>query len=104
MALVSHQLTLNNIVIESRESDNFVNATQMCKAGRKQFNDWFRMESTKEFLTELENSLKVERRYHVSGESNEIQSSSTDKEVQIKVIDVKRVVNIKVLGFILRLQ
>lgn len=45
---MSNQLILNNIVIDSRECDNFINATQMCKAGEKQFNDWYRLDHTKE--------------------------------------------------------
>jgi hypothetical protein len=42
-------LELNGIVIESRE-DGFVNATQMCKAGKKEFNEWNRLSSTKELI------------------------------------------------------
>jgi len=50
-------LVLNNITIESRESDLFVNATQLCKAGGKQFNNWFKLDSTKALIGELENRL-----------------------------------------------
>jgi predicted nucleic acid-binding Zn-ribbon protein len=50
-------LVLNNIVIESRKSDNFVNATQLCKAGGKKFSHWINLDSTKELIKELEKSL-----------------------------------------------
>jgi len=45
-------LTLNNIVITSRNEDNFINATQLCQAGGKQFNDWFRLNNTKQLINE----------------------------------------------------
>ncbi len=50
-------LTLNNIVIESRESDHFINATQLCKAGGKKFNDWFKLDSTNALISELKLDL-----------------------------------------------
>jgi hypothetical protein len=53
MFLYNMSLALNNIVIESRKSDNFINATQLCKAGGKKFNDWYRLDSTKELKEEL---------------------------------------------------
>ena len=56
MSLVN--IKLNNIVIEARKDDNFINATQLCKAGGKTFKDWHRLNSTKELITELENNLK----------------------------------------------
>jgi hypothetical protein len=49
-------LTLNNVIIESRE-DGFINATQLCKAGGKVFKDWYRLNSTKELIEELEETL-----------------------------------------------
>jgi predicted Zn-dependent protease len=50
-------LTLNNVVIESREGDNYVNATQLCKAGGKSFGLWYRLDSTKDLIRELERNL-----------------------------------------------
>ncbi len=52
-------LRLNGVVIESRSSDKFINATQMCKAGKKQFRDWYRLDSTKELIKMLEQTLIV---------------------------------------------
>ena len=46
-------LTFNGIVIESRTEDNYINATQMCKAGGKQFNDWCRLGVTRALIQAL---------------------------------------------------
>jgi hypothetical protein len=51
-------LTLNDIEIIARKSDGFINATQMCKAGDKQFNVWFRSDKTKELITTLESEFE----------------------------------------------
>jgi len=53
-----NDLIINNQVIVCREIDNYINATQLCKAGGKKFNDWFRLDSTKELILELEKSNK----------------------------------------------
>jgi hypothetical protein len=45
-------LTLNNIIITSRSEDNFINATQLCQAGYKKFNDWYRLDNTKNLINE----------------------------------------------------
>ncbi len=50
-------LTLNNIIIESRVVDKFINATQLCQAGGKKFNNWYQLTSTKELIRELEKNL-----------------------------------------------
>ena len=50
-------LILNNIVILSRSSDNYINATQICKAGKKLFKDWYRLETTKILIDKLSNKL-----------------------------------------------
>lgn len=52
-------LTYNNMVIESRSSDNFINATQLCKAGGKHFKHWYALDSTKELINMLDGNLKV---------------------------------------------
>ena len=45
-------LVLNDIVIIARPEDNFVNATELCRAGNKQFNDWYSSDKTKELIKE----------------------------------------------------
>ena len=46
-------LILNNDVIECRQSDGYINATQLCKAGGKLFAHWYRLDSTKQLIFEL---------------------------------------------------
>jgi hypothetical protein len=56
---IINKLTLNNIIIESRNTDNYINATQLCQAGNKKFNNWFRMDSTKLLIKELEKEIET---------------------------------------------
>jgi hypothetical protein len=51
-------LTFNGVVIVSR-SDGRVNATQLCKAGDKQLNDWLRLETTKQLIKVLESKTGI---------------------------------------------
>ncbi len=50
-------LILNNQIIVCRETDNYINATQLCKAGKKKFNDWYRLDATKEIIKQLEENI-----------------------------------------------
>ena len=54
------EISLNGITILSRPSDGFINATAMCKAGNKKFNDWLRSESSKELIKALEEGETAE--------------------------------------------
>ena len=47
-------------VIPFRKKDGYVNATQLCKAGGKRIDNWVRLESTKDLINELYNSLGSE--------------------------------------------
>jgi hypothetical protein len=47
-----HKLTLNDVIIVSRTEDNYINATQLCQAGGKQFKHWYSLESTKHLINE----------------------------------------------------
>jgi hypothetical protein len=50
---------MNGEVISLRGKDGYVNATAMCKAVGKQFNDYSRNASTKEFLGELSSDTGI---------------------------------------------
>ena len=50
-------LELNGISILSRAEDGYINATAMCKAGKKLFANWYQLESTKDLIKELENQI-----------------------------------------------
>lgn len=54
-----YKITFNGIKIEYRKEDGFVNATSMCKAGKKEFYDWKRLESTKDLIKALESDTKI---------------------------------------------
>ena len=54
------KITLGGVEVISRQSDGYINASQLCKAGNKYYKDWFRLEKTKEFLTELSQELKID--------------------------------------------
>lgn len=49
--LIEHKV--ENSLIPQRAIDGYVNATAMCKAVRKQFNNYYRLQSTGDFLKEL---------------------------------------------------
>lgn len=51
--------TLNNVTITSRHPDHYVNATQLCQAGNKKFNDWFRLDTTKDLITVLSSDAGI---------------------------------------------
>jgi hypothetical protein len=52
-------LTLNKTIIEHRENDFYINATQLCKAGGKKFSQWYRLDSTKELIKTLETNVQI---------------------------------------------
>ena len=52
-------INLNNVNITSRPIDHYVNATQLCQAGGKKFNDWFRLDTTKELIRALESDAGI---------------------------------------------
>jgi len=52
-------LTLNNVVIVSREKDNYINATQLCKAGGKKFSHWISLDTTKELIKILDTDAGI---------------------------------------------
>ena len=45
--------------IEHREEDGFINVTNLCKAGGKQFKHWFSLDKTKDFLLVLSMSVGI---------------------------------------------
>jgi hypothetical protein len=72
-------LKLNDVIVISRSEDNYINATQLCQAGDKQFNDWFRLNTTKSLLIEAvsETGIPVSQLIDIKkGNSNEFQQGS----------------------------
>lgn len=44
---------MNDIAVNQRIIDGYINATALCRSANKKINDYLRLESTKEFLNEL---------------------------------------------------
>lgn len=54
MSTNKYEIALGNLIVQARESDGYINATQLCKAGNKKFAQWFMLESTKALIKALE--------------------------------------------------
>ena len=79
---VKPELQLNGFIIESRD-DGYINATYMCKAGNKNFGDWYRLDSTKELILEIETELLLQNSelgYCIS--AVEIKKGGNDKKTK----------------------
>jgi hypothetical protein len=57
--IATKSLLFEELGISSRK-DGYIDASQMCKVRNKFFADWIRLESTKELIKELEESLMAE--------------------------------------------
>jgi hypothetical protein len=57
LALITH--TIEDAMVNQRAVDGYVNATAMCKAVGKMFNDYHRLSTTKAFLQELSGSTGI---------------------------------------------
>jgi hypothetical protein len=52
-------LVMNGLTIQARGSDCYINATMLCKAGNKNFFDWYRLSSTKSLLDIISQDLGI---------------------------------------------
>ena len=63
-----------------------INATAMCKAGGKRFNNWYRLDTTKELIDELEEQLSnPDLQNSQSGLTN-----NSETRLRVSVIDIKK--------------
>jgi hypothetical protein len=72
-------LNLNDVVVISRSEDNYINATQLCQAGGKQFAHWYSLDSTKKLINEAESDIGIPISQLIDikkGNSNEFQQGS----------------------------
>ncbi len=77
------ELILNNQVIAIRESDGFVNATQLCAAAGKKIEDWLNLDKSPKFIK------SIERIYAAAyGEKKLVDSCADDIWVYPDVITV----------------
>ena len=53
------KLIINEVTITSRKDDGYINATELCKAGNKKFNDWSRLDTTKDLIIILSSDAGI---------------------------------------------
>ena len=51
-------LYLGENIITPRESDGYINTTQLCKAGNREFKTYYRRQKTKKFIKVLKESVQ----------------------------------------------
>jgi len=49
----------NNMPVQQRLMDGYINATELCQASRKNFNDYSRLKSTNEFIDALSSETGI---------------------------------------------
>jgi hypothetical protein len=60
-ARLSHEvsLSLEGMTIICRSGDGYVNATQLCKAGGREFRVWRKVQKTEDFMQELASAIPI---------------------------------------------
>lgn len=53
-------LIINGQVVNFRKSDNYINASQLCVLGKKNFGYWYSLDSTKEIINELSLDIGIQ--------------------------------------------
>jgi len=56
-------LIINNIIIDIDSNNTFINATKLCQAENKNYDDWFNLENTKILIDELFQIINSENNY-----------------------------------------
>ena len=75
----------DNYQLEYRETDGFINITNLCKAGGKEFKSWNRLDKTKRFLDVLSSSVKINTNEIIKYESGSIHERSTWAHTQVAI-------------------
>jgi hypothetical protein len=75
----------DNYQLEYREEDGFINITNLCKAGGKEFKSWNRLDKTKKFLDVLSLSVKIHTNELIKYESGSIYERSTWAHPQVAI-------------------
>ena len=71
--------------IEHRDEDGFINVTNLCKAGSKQFKHWFSLDKTKAFLQVLSSSVGIPTNELVKYNTGSIHERSTWAHPQVAI-------------------
>ncbi len=82
---INSTLVLNNIEIQVRPEDGYINLTQLNKAGGKEFSNYIQNNKTKAFLDVLSSSLKLSRDQLVKYESGPIHKRATWAHPQVAI-------------------
>jgi hypothetical protein len=91
------RITLGGIEIISRPEDGYINATQLCKAGGKEFKSWYRNDKIKEFLEELSLKTKINIYSQKETENNlKIDTDESLSSVKNFTDDKKYLIDIKI--------
>ena len=75
----------DNYTIEYRDEDGYINVTNLCKAGGKQFNGWNRLEKTKGFLKALSSSTQIHVDELIKYKSGSIHERATWVHPQVAI-------------------
>ncbi len=78
-------LILNNITIIARQTDGFINLTQLCKAGKKEFSNWLKNKNSEVFLQVLSSSLLIRRDEIIIYESGSNEKRATWGHPQVAI-------------------
>lgn len=87
--VVPKELSLEGVMVLSRPEDGYINATALCKAGGREFRKWYRLESAKEFLKELEKELKEDDVMGIHIDLNDISKSSDQMWSELVKLNMK---------------
>jgi hypothetical protein len=80
---------VNNVDVEQRVADGFINATAMCVAHGKDINQWYRTWDTLELFVSLANELKIPHDFE-SFDFRTRQFTEECKSVELQTLDVTR--------------
>jgi predicted RNA-binding Zn-ribbon protein involved in translation (DUF1610 family) len=71
--------------IEHREEDGYINVTNLCKAGDKQYKHWFSLQKTKAFLQVLSSSVGIPTNKFIKYSSGSIKERATWSHPQVAI-------------------
>jgi hypothetical protein len=75
----------NGYTIEHRDEDGFINVTNLCKAGKKQFSSWNQLEKTKGFLRVLSSSIGIPMNELIKYNTGSIKERATWTHPQVAI-------------------
>ena len=75
----------DNYTIEYRDEDGYINVSNLCKAGGKQFKAWNRLDKTKAFLQVLSSSVNINTSELIKYKSGSIHERATWVHPQVAI-------------------